>query len=154
MGRCKPLGSLISFLSYAPQLSGAKYCFLFFTLKSGIGCFLHSPSSSAITMGGGSICWITVLGAFIHIWRPATDGGCDISCLLIWQEIFSLQGQEATIRTGHGAMDQFQIGKGVCQGCILSPCLFNLYAEYIMRNTRLDETQAGIKIARRNTNNL
>ena len=89
MGRYKPLGSLISFLSYAPQLSGAKYCFLFFTLKSGIGCFLHSPSSSAITMGGGSICWITVLGAFIHIWRPATDGGCDISCLLIWQEIVS-----------------------------------------------------------------
>ena len=59
-------------------------------------------------------------------------------------------GQEATVRTGHGTTDCFQIGKGVCQGCILSPCLFNLYAEYIMRNARLDETQAGIKIARRN----
>ena len=60
-------------------------------------------------------------------------------------------GQEATVRTGHGTMDWFQIGK---RGCILSPCLFNLYAEYIMRNARLDETQTGIKIARRNINNF
>ena len=63
-------------------------------------------------------------------------------------------GQEATIRTGHGPTDWFQIGKGVRQGCILSPCLFNLYPEYIMRNTGLDEAQAGIKIAGRNINNL
>ena len=63
-------------------------------------------------------------------------------------------GQEATVRTGHGTTDWFQIGKGVCQGCILSPCLFNSYAEYIIRNTGLDEAQAGIKIARRNINNL
>ena len=63
-------------------------------------------------------------------------------------------GQEATVRTGHGTTDWFQIGKGVRQGCILSPCLFNLYAEYIMRNAGLDEAQAGIKIARRNINNL
>ena len=63
-------------------------------------------------------------------------------------------GQEVTVRTGHGTTDWFQIGKGVCQDCILSPCLFNLYAEYIMRNARLDEAQAGIKIARRNINNL
>ena len=63
-------------------------------------------------------------------------------------------GQEATVRTGHGTTDWFQIGKGVCQGCILSPCLFNFYAEYIMRNARQDEAQAGIKIARRNINNL
>ena len=62
--------------------------------------------------------------------------------------------QEATIRTGHGTTDWFQIGKGVHQGCILSPCLFNLYAEYIMRNAGLIEAQAGIKIARRNINNL
>ena len=59
-------------------------------------------------------------------------------------------GQEATVRTGHGTTDWFQIGKGVCQGCILSPCLFNFYAEYIMRNTGLDEAQTGIKIAGRN----
>ena len=63
-------------------------------------------------------------------------------------------GQEATVRTGHGTTDWFQIGKGVRQGCILLPCLFNLYAGYIMRNTGLEEAQAGIKIARRNINNL
>ena len=63
-------------------------------------------------------------------------------------------GQEATVRTGHGTTDWFQIGKGVRQGCILSPCLFNYYAEYIMRNAELEETQAGIKIAGRNINNL
>ena len=63
-------------------------------------------------------------------------------------------GQEPTVRTGHGTTDWFQIGKGVCQGCILSPCLFNFYAEYIMRNAGLEEAQAGIKIARRNINNL
>ena len=62
--------------------------------------------------------------------------------------------QEATVRTGHGTTDWFQIGKGVHQGCILSPCLFNLHAEYIMRNARLDEAQAGIKIARTNIKNL
>ena len=61
--------------------------------------------------------------------------------------------QEGTVRTGHGTTDWFQIGKEVCQGCILSPCLFNLYAEYIMRNAGLDEAQAGIKIAGRNINN-
>ena len=63
-------------------------------------------------------------------------------------------GQEATVRTGHGTTDRSQIGKGVRQGCILSPCLFNLYAEYIMRNAGLEETQAGIKIAGRNINHL
>ena len=63
-------------------------------------------------------------------------------------------GQEATVRTGHGTTDWFQIGKGICQGCILLPCLFNFYAEYIMRNAVLDEAQARIKIAGRNINNL
>ena len=63
-------------------------------------------------------------------------------------------GQEATVRTGHGTTDWFQVGKGVCQGCILLPWLFNLYAEYIMRNAGLEQTQAGIKIAGRNINNL
>ena len=63
-------------------------------------------------------------------------------------------GQEATVRTRHGKMDWFQIGKGVCQGCILSPCLFNLYVEYIMPNARLDEAQAGITIVVRNISNL
>ena len=73
-----------------------------------------------------------------------------LTCLL--RNLYA--GQEATVRTGHGTTDWFQIGKGVCQGYILSPCLFNLYEEYIMRNARLDEAQAGIKIAGRNINNL
>ena len=73
-----------------------------------------------------------------------------LTCLL--RNLYT--GQEATVRTGHGTTGWFQIGKGVCQGCILSPCLFNLYAEYIMRNTGLEEAQAGIKIAGRNINNL
>ena len=73
-----------------------------------------------------------------------------LTCLL--RNLYA--GQEATVSTGHGTTDWFQIGKGVCQGCILSPCLFNLYAEYIMRNARPDEAQAGIKIAGRNINNL
>ena len=73
-----------------------------------------------------------------------------LTCLL--RNLYA--GQEATVRTGHGTTDWFQIGKGVCQGCILLPYLFNLYAEYIMRNAVLEEAQAGIKIARRNINNL
>ena len=73
-----------------------------------------------------------------------------LTCLL--RNLYA--GQEATVRTEHGTIDWFQIGKGVHQGCTLSPCLFNLYAEYIMRNTGLEEAQAGIKIARRNINNF
>ena len=73
-----------------------------------------------------------------------------LTCLL--RNLYA--GQEATVRTGRGITDWFQIGKGVRQGCILSPCLFNFYAEYIMRNVGMDEAQAGIKIARRNINNL
>jgi len=73
-----------------------------------------------------------------------------LTCLL--RNLYA--GQEATVRTGHGTTDWFQIGNGVRQGCILSPCLFSLYAEYIMRNTGMDEAQAGIKIPERNVNNL
>ena len=73
-----------------------------------------------------------------------------LTCLLI--NLYA--GQEATVRTGHGTTDWFQIDKGVCQGCILSPCLFDFYAEYVMRNAGLEEAQAGIKIARRNISNL
>ena len=74
----------------------------------------------------------------------------DLTCLL--RNLYA--GQEATVRTGHGTTDWFQIGKGVHQGCILAPCLLNLYAEYIMRNAGLDEAQAGIKFARKNINNF
>ena len=73
-----------------------------------------------------------------------------LTCLL--RNLYA--GQEETVRTGPGTTDWFQIGKGICQGCILSPCLFNLYAEYIVRNAGLDEAQAGIKTARRNINNV
>ena len=85
-------------------------------------------------------------------WKILQEMGISdhLTCLL--RNLYS--GQEATVRTGHGTTAWLQIGKGVCEGCILSPCLFNLYAEYIMRNAGLEETQAGIKIARRNINNL
>ena len=86
------------------------------------------------------------------VWKILKETG-------IWDHLTCLlrnlcAGQEATVRTGHGTTDWFQIGKGVRQGCILPPCLFNFYAEYIMRNAGLDETQSGIKIAGRNINNL
>ena len=86
------------------------------------------------------------------LWKILEEMGIPdhLTCLL--RNLYA--GQEAIVRTGHGKMDWFQIGKGVCQGCILSPCLFNLHAEYIMCSARLDEAQAGIKIAGRNTNNL
>ena len=86
------------------------------------------------------------------LWKILQEMGIPdhLTCLL--RNLYA--GQEATVRIGHGTTDWFQIGKGVCQGCILSPCLFNLYAEYIMRNTRLEEAQAGIKIAGRNHNHL
>ena len=85
---------------------------------------------------------------------PSVWNCLPLSCYLIHLLRNLYAGQEATVRTGHGTTDWFQIGKGVHQGCILSPCLFNLYAEYIMKNAGLDEAQAGIKIARRNINNL
>ena len=85
-------------------------------------------------------------------WRILKEMGIPNHLTYLLQNLYA--GQEATVRTRHETMDWFQIGKGVHQGCILSPCLFNLYAEYIMRNVGLDETQAGIKIAGRNINNL
>ena len=86
------------------------------------------------------------------LWKVLKDMGISdhLTCLL--RNLYA--GQESTVRTGHGTVDWFQIGKGVCQGCILSPCLFNLYVEYIMWNAGLDEAQAGIKIAGRNINDL
>ena len=100
-------------------------------------------------------CFIDYAKAFVWLttnWKILQEMGIPdhLTCLL--RNLYA--GQEATVRTGHGTTDWFQIGKGVLQGCILSPCLFNLYAEYIMQNAGQDEAQAGIKIARRNTNNL
>ena len=103
------------------------------------------------------LCFIDYAKAFDcvdhkKLWKILKEMGIPdhLTCLL--RNVYA--GQEATVRTGHGTTDWFQIGKGVHQGCILSPCLFNLYAEYIMRNAGLEETQAGIKIAGRNINNL
>ena len=86
------------------------------------------------------------------LWKILKEMGIPdhLTCLL--RNLYT--GQEATVRAGHGTKDWFQIGKGVCQGCILSPCLFNLYAEYIMRNAGLEEAQAGIKIAGKSISNL
>ena len=102
-------------------------------------------------------CFIDYANAFYSVdhkklWKILKEMGIPdhLTCLL--RNLYA--DQEARVRTGRGKTDWFQIGKRVCQGCILSPCLFNLHAEYIMRNVRLDETQAGIKIAGRNINNL
>ena len=86
------------------------------------------------------------------LWKILKEIGISDHLTYLLRNLYA--GQEATVRIGLGTADWFQIGKGVCQGCILSPCLFNLYTEYIMRNAGLEETQAGIKIARRNINNL
>ena len=101
-------------------------------------------------------CFIDYTNAFDcvdhSLWKILKEMGIPdhLTCLL--KNLYA--GQEATVRTGHETTDWFQIGKGVCQGCILSPSLFNLYAHYTMRNAGLDEAQAGIRIARRNINNL
>ena len=86
------------------------------------------------------------------LWKILKETGIPDHLTCFLRNLYA--GQEATVRTGHGITDWFQIGKGVHQGCILSPCLFNFYAEYIMQNAGLDDSQAGIKIARRNINNL
>ena len=105
-----------------------------------------TSTSALLTMQKPLTVWIT------RNWKILQEMGIPdhLTCLL--RNLYA--GQEATVRTGHGTTDWFQIGKGVHQGCILSPCLFNLYAEYIMQNTRLDEAQVRTKIAGKNINNL
>ena len=106
-----------------------------------------TSTSALSTMPKPLTVWVTInSGKFFKRWEYQT------TWLWLLRNLYA--GQEATVRTGHGTTDWFQIGKGVCQGCILSPCFFNLYAEYIMRNAGLEEAQAGIKIAGRNINNL
>ena len=105
-----------------------------------------TSTSASLTMPKPLTVWITTN------WEILKEMGIPDHLTSILRSLY--KGQEATVRTGHGTTDWFQIGKGVCQGSILSPCSFNLYAEYIMRNAGLDETQAGIKISRRNINNL
>ena len=102
--------------------------------------------SALLTMPKPLSGWITIN------WKILKEMGIPDHLTSLLRNLYA--GQEATFRTGHGTTDWFQIGKGVCQGCVLSPCLLNLYAEYIMRNAGLDEAQARIKISRRNINNL
>ena len=102
-------------------------------------------------------CFIDYAKAFDHgdhnkLWKILKEMGVPDHLTHLLRNLYA--GQEATVRTRRGTTAWFQIGKGICQGCTLSPCLFNFYAEYIMRNSRLDGAQAGIKIARRNINNL
>ena len=106
--------------------------------KTSISAFLTMPKPLTV--------WITIN------WKILTEMGIPDHLTSLLRNLYA--GQEATVRTGHGTTDWFLIGKGVLQGCILSPCLFNLYAEYIMRNAGLEEAQAGIKIGGRNINNL
>ena len=99
-----------------------------------------------LTMTKPLTVWITIM------WKILKEMGIPDHLNCVLRSLYT--GQEATVETGHGTTDWFQIGKGVHQGCVLSPCLFNLYAEYIIRNAGLEETQDGIKAARRNLNNL
>ena len=102
--------------------------------------------SALLTMPKPLTMWLTIN------WKILKEMGIPDHLICLLKNLYA--GQEATVRTGHGTTDWFQIGKGVRQGCILSPCLFNFYAESIMRNAWLEEAQAGIKIAGRNINNL
>ena len=99
-------------------------------------------------------CFLDYITAFDvdhnKLWKILKEIGISDHLICLLRNLYA--GQEATVRTGHGTRNWFQMGKGVCQGCILSPCLFNLYAEYIMRNAGLEEAQAGIKVAVRNIN--
>ena len=108
--------------------------------------FQKTSISALLTMPKPLTVWITIN------WKILKEMGIpdQLTCLL--RNLYA--GQEATVKIGHGTTDWFQIGKGVCQGCVLSSCLFNFYAEYIMRNAGLEEAQAGIKIAGGNINNL
>src|SRR5574337_313709 len=105
-----------------------------------------TPISALLTMPKPLTVWITIN------WKILQEMGLSDHLICLLRNLYA--DQEATVRTGHGTTDWFQIGKGVRQGCILSLCLFNFYAEYIMRNAGLEETQAGIKISGRNINNL
>ena len=109
-------------------------------------CVWKTSISALLTMPKPLTVWITIN------WKILKEMGISDHLICLLRNLYA--GQEATVRTGHGTTDWFQIGKGVHHGCILSPCLFNLYAEYIIRNAGLEETQAGIKIAVRNINNL
>ena len=121
---------------------------------------LPEVSRSLMTIMGNfpfNFCFIDYAKAFDcmdhnKLWKILQEMGIPGHLTCLFRNLYA--GQETTVRTGHETTDWFQVGKGVCQGCILSPCSYNLYAEYIMRNAGLEEAQAGIKISRRNINNF
>ena len=121
---------------------------------------LPEVSRSLMTITGNfpfNFCFIDYAKAFDcmdhnKLWKILQEMGIPGHLTCLFRNLYA--GQETTVRTGHETTDWFQVGKGVCQGCILSPCLFNLYGEYIMQNAGLEEAQPGIKIAGRNINNL
>ena len=121
---------------------------------------LPEVSRSLMTIMGNfpfNFCFIDYAKAFDcmdhnKLWKILQEMGIPGHLTCLFRNLYA--GQETTVRTGHETTDWFQVGKGVCQGCILSPCSYNLYAEYIMRNAGLEEAQAGIKISRRNISNL
>ena len=118
-----------------------------------LSCFFDDPTDTGNLISGSFLFLFYTQFVFHNkLWKILKEMGIPnhLTCLLRNQ----YAGQEAIVRTGHGTTDWFQIGKGVHQGCILTPCLFNLYAEYIMRHAGMDEAQAGIQIAGRNINNL
>ena len=110
--------------------------------------------NSRKTFTSASLTMLKALDYMDHdkLWKILKEVGIPDHLICLLRNLYA--SQEATVRTGHGTTDWFQIGKGACQGCMLSPCLFNFYAEYIIRNAGLEEAQAGIKIARRYINNL
>ena len=135
---------LLTYLFFSMPLS----CFLLVTFITSWNVKYIFPSYLFIICYKiRNLIWFTILSPVV-----GKEEVLNISGIYILRNLRA--GQEATVRTGHRTTDWFQTGKGVCQGCILSPCLLNLYAEYIMRNVGLDEAQAGIKIAGRNISNL
>ena len=113
---------------------------------------LPTPAGSSKKQESSRKTSISALLTHNKLWKILKEMSIPDHLIFFLRNLYA--GQEATVKTGHGTSYWFQIGKGVCQGCILSSCLFNLYAEYIMRNAGLDEAQAGIKIAGRSINNL
>ena len=122
-------------------------------MQKGLYFLLYIVTVSSFSSHSSNIlCQIFDCVDHSKLWKILTEMGIPDHFICLLRNLYT--GQEATVRIGHGTTEWFQIGNGICQGCILSPCLFNLYAKYIMRNAGLDEAQAGIKIAGRNINNL
>ena len=138
----------VMYIRTLSMIPGIYKCSANVTSSSSFAALLHAQDKVVAKEAFSWFSWVNDHNVLIDLKEMGIPD--HLTCLL--RNLYA--GQEATVRTGHGKTDWFQIGKGVCQGCILSPCLFNLCAEYIMRNAGLEDAQAGIKIAGRNINNL